>query len=293
MPSDFYQLSKNLWVKQNNPYATNTGLLINAGQVCLIDPGISPADCEEIISFVAKYGAEVTTVILTHAHWDHLLGAQYFPKAQVVANRCYLDVIHKHSVHLAQQVFVWWTSVNNDAFDSWTPPNPSTVFMHSMEMRIGELSIRLLHTPGHTIDHSVVYLPQEKMLWAGDMLSDRDVPLVEDINAYIKSLAMLDEMETNILVSGHGTPALQSGEIQTRFDQDRDYVYALRQCVQHALVRGDDSMLAVNNCIKVPFAQPDEYPNALRWNIESAYRRLGGSSTDLSGWDNEWHTIAK
>ncbi len=287
MPSDFQQLCEYLWVKQNNPFATNTGLLIRAGQACLLDPGISPDNLTEIKRFVADQDAEVKTVILTHAHWDHLLGAAWFPHARVVAHKHYLDVIKNHGGHLAQQVTAWWVPEAYGPLDLWTPPEPTTVFSHTMVLHIGDISLRLIHTPGHTVDHSVVYMPQERILWAGDLLSDRELPLVEDLNAYVRTLVTLAALDVRMLVPGHGTPAAEAGDIHTRFDQDRTYLHTLRTCVLDSLACGCDDVQTVNACLKVPFAQPDDYPNAHRWNIESAYRSLGGTSTGL-GWDNEW-----
>jgi len=111
---------------------------------------------------------------------------------------------------------------------------------------------------------------------------------VEDLSAYTRTLTTLAALDVRVLVPGHGTPATIAGDIYTRFDQDRAYLHALRTCVLDSLARGYDSAQTVNACLKVPFAQPDDYPNAHRWNIESAYRTLGGTSTGLVGWDNEW-----
>lgn len=86
MASDFQHLGSYLWVKQHSPYATNTGLLIRDHQVCLIDPGISSVQLIKIQHFVTRQDAEVHTIIFTHAHWDHLLGAALFPNARVIAH---------------------------------------------------------------------------------------------------------------------------------------------------------------------------------------------------------------
>lgn len=287
MPSDFQEIGTCLWVKQNTPFATNTGLLIGTGHACLIDPGISSDNLTEIKHFVANQDAEVNTIILTHAHWDHLLGAAWFPNARMVAHKTYLEVIKNHHEHLVQQVASWRVS-EADTPEVWAPPQPTKVYSHTLVMLLGDIPLRLIHTPGHTVDHSAVYIPQEKILWAGDMLSDHELPLVEDINAYNRSLATLAALDVNILVPGHGKPALDSADITTRFDQDCTYLQALRHCVHGALTRGYDSAQTVEACLHVPFAQPNDYPHAHQWNIESAYCTLGGSAEAPSGWVKEW-----
>lgn len=120
------------------------------------------------------------------------------------------------------------------------------------------------------------------------MLSDLELPLVEDIHAYNRTLVALEEMDVNILVPGHGTPALVKDNIAARFAQDRSYLKSLQQCVIKALSQGCDCDQTVDLCLPIHFAQPDNYPHAQRWNIESAYRTLGGTVSALSGWAEEW-----
>ena len=114
---------------------------------------------------------------------------------------------------------------------------------------------------------------------------------MEDIDAYQHTLAILMELRVNLLVPGHGTPAANTADIQTRFMQDNAYISALRNCVQEAVVQGLDINLTVKLCMDVPFNQPDAYPNAHRCNIESAYRTICDTPAGLTGWENEWSTL--
>jgi hydroxyacylglutathione hydrolase len=292
MPTHIQQYHNSVWVKQNTPYATNTGIVIHRNQACLIDPGISPADCESINQFLMKQNAEISYIILTHAHWDHLLGAQYFPEALVITHQKYQDVIRHHEEHIVQQASAWWNSVYKVPMDAWIPPLPRISFTQQLQISIGELSISLIHAPGHTCDHIAVYIPYAKILWVGDMLSDQELALVEDIVFYQKTLVDLMVIDAGIVIPGHGRPAIETIEIQQRFEQDMAYVVSLRTCVQKALNCGYDCAQTVKACMAVPFSQPDAYPNAYRWNIENAYLRLGGTSAKLIGWDNEWQSFA-
>jgi glyoxylase-like metal-dependent hydrolase (beta-lactamase superfamily II) len=291
MPSNIQQYQKSVWIKQNTPYATNTGIVIHHNQACLIDPGISPADCESINQFLLKQNADVKFILLTHAHWDHLLGVHYFPQAQVVTHQKYLDVIRRHQEHLVQQVSAWWESVNRVPIFDWTPPFPMISFAKHSVISLGGLTLSLFHAPGHTSDHIVIYIPYAKVLWAGDMLSDREIPLVEDIVFYQKTLVDMKAFKACIVVPGHGRPATETVEIQQRFEQDMAYVDNIRACVQYVLDCGYGYAQTVKACIAEPFSQKDEYPNAHRWNIENAYLRLGGISGKMIGWVNEWQSF--
>ncbi len=203
--------------------------------------------------------AQVKSIILTHAHWDHLLGAAWFPQAQVVAHQAYLDVVRNHEVHLVQQIASWQVSAGCTPAE-WRPPLPATVFSRKLDLSVAGIALRLIHAPGHTADHTALYLPQGKILWAGDMLSDLELPLVEDVRAYEATLAGLAALDVDILVPGHGAVVFEAADIVTRFNQDRVYLQQLRQCVQGALAQGCDCAQTVEICFHVPFSQPDNYP---------------------------------
>ena len=64
----------------------NSGTLISKGQACLIDPGLRPDEIKAISDFVAERGAVPQTIILTHAHWDHLLGPERLPGFKTIAH---------------------------------------------------------------------------------------------------------------------------------------------------------------------------------------------------------------
>jgi glyoxylase-like metal-dependent hydrolase (beta-lactamase superfamily II) len=293
MSSTFQQIRQFLWVKQNNPYATNSGIVIWRNQACLIDPGISPADCAEISDFVTGHGASTNTIILTHAHWDHLMGIQCAPQARILTQQNYRDIIRIHAKDLIHQVRAWWLSAYPASHFSWSPPMPDVCYQRDAVVYMQDLILHLYHMPGHTKDHSVVFFPQGKILWAGDMLSDREIPLVEDIRSYSQSLEILSAMDIEMVVPGHGTSAVNAGDSRIRITQDTDYIHNLKSCVRQALEQNCDISQTVAQCSDICFAQPDSYPHAHIWNIESTYLSLGGATDTISGWEVEWNTIVK
>ncbi len=85
MAQSFVRLVSDFWLAQSELYATNSGIWLSQGQACLIDPGLLPAEIEAIAAFLTEREAVPQTIILTHSHWDHLLGPAHFPGAEVVA----------------------------------------------------------------------------------------------------------------------------------------------------------------------------------------------------------------
>lgn len=93
MSQTWEQWSPELWTAQSSLYATNSGVFVSGGQACLIDPGILPQEVQAIGRFVEERDAEVRAIVLTHGHWDHLLGVAAFTGAPVVAQALYARTI--------------------------------------------------------------------------------------------------------------------------------------------------------------------------------------------------------
>jgi glyoxylase-like metal-dependent hydrolase (beta-lactamase superfamily II) len=285
-------LTPHLWYLQSPTYQTNTGIVITGTRACLIDPGIVPAELDAIDAFVSARGAEVRTIILTHAHWDHLLGPERFPDAVVVAHARYREVVARHRADLVRQV-ARWRAASALSPGAFTPPAPTLTFTARLVLHDNGGRMVITAAPGHAPDHCVVYLPEEQVLWAGDMLSDREIPMAMDgVASYRATLDRLAALDIAVLVPGHGSPALARNAIRARFDQDRRYLAALEVCVRKAVDQGATLSETVAACAGLPFAQPDDYPNAPRWNIEQAFVELGGAPPEdvvaPLGWGKDW-----
>jgi glyoxylase-like metal-dependent hydrolase (beta-lactamase superfamily II) len=100
------------------------------------------------------------------------------------------------------------------------------------ELELGEMSLKILHSPGHSPGHITIYWPREKALIAGDVIfygSTGRVDLPGGNAGQLKqSIERLSELEIEVLVCGHpyGHPGLLRGadEIQQNFDTIKRYV---------------------------------------------------------------------
>jgi glyoxylase-like metal-dependent hydrolase (beta-lactamase superfamily II) len=279
----FTPWSPHLWVVQHAPYATNSGIFVAGEHALLVDPGLAPDEVREIVRFVRARGLRRLALVITHAHWDHLLGPQHIPDVPVVAHARYGDVVRAHGDDLRRQVAAWGGA------PAFTIPRPTHTFTGALTLAAGPLRVRVLHTPGHAPDHCSVYEAEHGALWAGDMLSDREPPLVMDtLDAYAHTLARLAALDVQVLIPGHGAPTADGAEIRARLERDRAYLAALRACVTRAVEAGASLAATRSACAAVGVDMPKGYPDAHRWNIESAYVRLGGEANRPVGWDHDW-----
>lgn len=290
MSEGLTRLVAGVWVGQSPTFATNSGVLIDGSRVVLIDPGLTLRDLSAVKSLLRRRESRARFVVLTHGHWDHLLGAASFPASDVIAQRSYVRVIRSHRQDLMRQVARWQDEASTASSEQFKPPRPTVTFDREMTLRLNDGAFVLIHAPGHAPDQCAVFVPHVGLLWAGDMLSDREPPMAMDgVPRYIETLKRLRELPVRALVPGHGTPTRDAATIRRRFEQDLAYLETLHRCVTCCVRRGVSLAETLTACGDVSFVQPDSYPNAHVWNIESAYVASGGIAAEVPiGWEKDW-----
>jgi len=142
------------------PLATNCYIVgcEKTKQAAVIDPG---DEADRIMAAVREAGLKVTHVLLTHAHFDHIGAVDEVVKASGAPL-----ALHPDDLPLLQ------AGGGALLFDFQPPPIPAEVasLAAGQEIGVGELTLRVLHTPGHTPGHVTFYAPAEGALFDGDVL---------------------------------------------------------------------------------------------------------------------------
>ena len=177
------------------PLDNNNYVIIDEAshEAVLID--CSAAD-DAIMDYIKSQGAVLKYILMTHAHFDHILGAdEMMKKYQVPA------YVHEADFPLMKDMNGWLAQMG---FPMTTLPNLSLL---PPELKIGEIPIQVIHTAGHT-PGGVCYLI-EKNLFSGDTLFKGtygrvDIPMSNPV-AMRDSLQKLMQLPDEIQVyPGHG-----------------------------------------------------------------------------------------
>lgn len=285
----FEPLTPQLWVTQSPIFATNSGIFVDEGQACLIDPGITAEEIRGIARFVLEQGASLQGIILTHSHWDHLLGPEHFPGVKVITHLRYRAAIAQNGEAIVRQISAWETQAGILRAQPFTLPRPTLAFEGLLTLSVGQRTLQLLPAPGHAPDQLVIYEADSGVLWAADMLSDAEIPFVShSLAAYEDTLARLAALEVRVLIPGHGAPTTRPEEIRARFQEDRDYLRALRERVSAALAAGYTLEETLSLCADIPLRRPEENAGPHRLNVESVFVELGGvTEAPRVGWMRE------
>lgn len=177
-----------------------------SGEGVVIDPG---GDADDIAAAVREENITVRCVVNTHGHFDHV-GADAAMKAAFGA---------PVAIHPADEPLMAEAHEHGVFFGVETPRQPGADILlgEGKTIDFGPLSLRVLHTPGHTRGGVCLYLEADRVLFTGDTLfagsvgrTDFEGGSMDDLLASIagKLLPLGDDVT---VLPGHG-PASTIGE---------------------------------------------------------------------------------
>lgn len=229
------RVSDNIYVFTSEKYAqvTASAIVTPAGAM-VIDTLPFPDESRQIAAAMARVSRAGTRyVILTHYHADHTYGAFLFPEANVVAHVKCRDLLAQLGASALEQA-----KAEEPELEGVTIRLPDVTFDEGeISLQVGGKVVRLIHTPGHTRDSIVVYLEDERVLFASDTVMP--VPSIVDGNleAFKASLIKVAELPIENLVQGHGEVILR-GEVQDVIKASIRYLDAIEARVEKAIKSG-------------------------------------------------------
>lgn len=259
----------------NQNFISNAAFVVTPAGVVVIDALGSPALTERLAAEIRKITPQpITHVIVTHYHADHIYGLQTFKAmgAHIIAHRAAKEYLNSDAARLrleaSRQELAPW--VNEDTHlveaDEWLDGD-KTITVGGMEFRISNVG------PSHTPEDLVVYLPQEKVLFAGDVVFRSRIPYVgkADSRHWIAALKTLLNFDARIIVPGHGP---LSHEARKDMLLTHDYLVYLRESMGKAAANLEPFDEAYQNTDWSQFEHLPLFRVANRMNAYNTYLLL-------------------
>src|SRR5215471_7184461 len=91
-------------VRQSAAFQMNSIVLLHPEHTVLVDPGVLPTELDDIAARVAAVRPAKLTLLLTHGHWDHVLGRPWWPNAEVVAHDRFAAVVQRDQAKIQREI---------------------------------------------------------------------------------------------------------------------------------------------------------------------------------------------
>ncbi|MGI6432972.1 MAG: MBL fold metallo-hydrolase [Sphaerochaetaceae bacterium] len=190
------------------PYQANCYAFHNTKEVWLIDPGFSG---HQLASYIKSKGWVPVAILLTHSHWDHVLGIgellQAYPDLPVgihTDEKPYLD-----GKQMRKMALRFDPSLQSLDEQLWIDVPQPTMLLNDKQLIPG-CNLTVLHTPGHSKGSVAYWAQKEGLLFSGDTLFASSIGRTDlpggDSEAIITSIKtkLMTLDEATIVYPGHG-----------------------------------------------------------------------------------------
>ncbi|WP_300443578.1 MBL fold metallo-hydrolase [uncultured Mameliella sp.] len=249
------------------------GLIETPEGAVLVDPGGSWKGAEALHDVVRGLTDRPVTHVINTGGQDHRwLGNGYWQSqgAQVITSAAaFADQKDRASL----QMTMLDALIGSDGLEGTEPAQPDVIFAASHELTLGGTRIEIHHVgPAHTPGDSLVWLPEARIVFTGDVVYiGRVLGVMEfsDSAHWLEAFAAIEALEPLHLVPGHG-PAT---DLATAQRDTRDYLANLRARIRDHIDSGGDILGAVD-VDQSDFAYLDQFDALARRNAQTVFEQM-------------------
>ena len=222
----------------------NTGIVVGDDVVMVIDTQATPVMAQDVIRRIREITDQpIKYVVLSHYHAVRVLGASAYAPEHVIASRDTYDLIvergeadMKSEIERFPRLF---RAVESVPGLTW----PTLVFEKRLTLWLGKLQVELMQLGrGHTKGDTVVWLPQEKILFSGDLVEYGATPYTGDayLSEWPATLDAIAALTPAKLVPGRGASLQTPEAVRTGLDGTRAFITEMFAAVKRGAAAGMD-----------------------------------------------------
>ena len=199
----------------------NAGLVLSERGVVVIDTSRTLVDARWIYHQIRTITEKrIIYVITTHFHADHVFGNQIFDAPKIAHRLC--------GRRMQSMLSTEWTTERLEEMARQQPDPealaglciilPEILFDKELTLELGDLTLEIVHKGGHTPGSSTVYIPQEEILYIGDLLFVGRYPAMVHANCgeWIAALREVEGLRVRRVVPGHGSMSTMEDVVRLR-----------------------------------------------------------------------------
>ncbi len=223
----------------------NTGIIIGDDAVMVIDTQATPVMAQDVIRRIREVTDKpIKYVLLSHYHAVRVLGASAYGAEHIIASEDTRDLIVERGqfdkdseIGRFPRLFQNVESVPDGL--TW----PTMTFNQKMTLWLGKLEVQILQLGrGHTKGDTVAWLPQEKILFSGDLVEFDATPYAGDayFQDWPQTLDNIAALKPEKLVPGRGAALQTPEQVQAGLAGTRAFISDLYESVKASAAKGED-----------------------------------------------------
>ncbi|MDT8901351.1 MBL fold metallo-hydrolase [Anaeroselena agilis] len=222
-----------------NSFGANAGVIIGKHGIAVVDTLVSAREADRLIRDIRALSAlPVKYAVNTHWHLDHAFGNCRFAAmgAAIIAHDSEKDKLALHGPATLKNPQMYGMTAQD--FADTTIAAPKLTFTDRMTIDLGGQRVELIHVaPSHSDGSLLVYLPDKKILFAGDVLFTGYHAFAGDgdIDGWLKTLDYILDMDVALIIPGHGPVSSKNDVIAMK-----EYLITLDAKAKELCARSDD-----------------------------------------------------
>lgn len=253
-------------------WINNTGFLVGSKGVVSVDACSTERRTRAYLAAIGEVTPlPVRTLVNTHHHGDHTFGNYLFPGATIVGHEATRSSILQWGMPFDAPV---WTPVDWGAIEL---APPFLTYRDGVTVWVDDLRCEVTHvgTAAHTTNDSIVWIPERKVLFSGDLLFNGGTPFLLQ-GSIAGAIKVLEEVVTPLgaetIVPGHGS--VTGPQV---IDEVLSYLRFVRKTAEEAKAAGMTPLDAARETDLGEFADLKD-SERLAGNLHRAYAELEGAA---------------
>jgi len=285
------QIAKDVYacLQEDRGLGTSNSGLINRGGGLVVDTFWDLPHTRQLIEEYAQvWPAPARRVVNTHRNGDHCWGNQLFVGAEIIGHHTCRDEFRKESPQVMQMLRNAGAGGDpvlaefGKALASWdfsgielTPP--TTTIDSRLDLDLDGIRTELIHVgPAHTAGDVIVHLPEQHVVFTGDVLFRLCTPIGWEgtYAGWVNALDQIVSLKPELVVPGHGPICGVEGPREMK-----EYLLYVRSESQRFFDAGLAELEAAKRIDLGPYAGWTE-PERIVFNVARAYREFRGEAFD-------------
>jgi len=218
------------WLQPDGSWGwSNAGLVVDSGETLLVDTLFDlklTRDMLHAMRNAVPAANHIKQVVNTHANGDHYFGNQLVSDANIiVSKRCAEEMKERPPESLIARFtnykelgdggeFLMKTMGRVFDFSGIVYTPPTQTFEGQLDVKVGNKMVKLVEVgPAHTGGDILAYIPQDKVVYTGDILFNGGHPIVwaGPVDNWIRACDLMLSWDVDVVVPGHGPITDKSG----------------------------------------------------------------------------------